>query len=260
MSEFSDGFDPIETARAIEESYRGYIASTIHFSDKEYQSQLEAILARPGYLAKGPFLEGAPPYKADKSVRELVDEGVFCRSMLTLGGGDPQHFDPDRKLYAHQVRAACKARKGRNYIVTTGTGSGKTECFLYPIIDDILREIEQFGPQPGVRAMILYPMNALANDQLKRLRELLVGTNITFGRYTGDTWQEHAEALRQWNEENPDSEHLPNELISRDEMRATPPNILLTNYSMLEYLLLRPDDASFFSGAFAAGWRHVAID
>ena len=260
MNELSDGFDPIETARAIEESYRGYIASTIHFSDKEYQSQLEAILARPGYLAKGPFLEGAPPYKADKSVRELVDEGVFCRSMLTLGGGDPQHFDPDRKLYAHQVRAACKARKGRNYIVTTGTGSGKTECFLYPIIDDILREIEQFGPQPGVRAMILYPMNALANDQLKRLRELLAGTDITFGRYTGDTWQEHAEALRRWNEENPDSEHLPNELISRDEMRATPPNILLTNYSMLEYLLLRPDDASFFSGAFAAGWRHVAID
>ena len=260
MSEFADGFDPIETARAIEDSYRGYIASTIHFSNEGYQRQLEAILAQPGYLAKGPFLEGAPPYRADKSVRELVDEGVFCRSMLTLGGGDHRRFDPDRKLYAHQVRAARKAREGKNYIVTTGTGSGKTECFLYPIIDDILREIEQSGPQPGVRAMILYPMNALANDQLKRLRELLVGTDITFGRYTGDTQQKMDAALRQWNEENPNGERLPNELISRDEMRKTPPNILLTNYSMLEYLLLRPSDAPFFSGAFATGWRHVAID
>ena len=71
MSEFADGFDPIETARAIEESYRGYIASTIHFSNEGYQRQLEAILAQPGYLAKGPFLEGAPPYKADKSVRSI---------------------------------------------------------------------------------------------------------------------------------------------------------------------------------------------
>lgn len=260
MSEFADGFDPIETARAIEESYRGYIASTIHFSDEGYQRQLESILAQPGYLAKGPFLEGAPPYTADKSVRELVDEGVFCRSMLGLGNGDRKRFDPDRKLYAHQVRAVRKAREGRNYIVTTGTGSGKTECFLYPIIDDILREIEASGPQPGVRAMILYPMNALANDQLKRLRELLSGTSVTFGRYTGDTQQKPADALRQWREENPGATRLPNELISRDEMRDTPPNILLTNYSMLEYLLLRPADAPFFSGAFASGWRHIAID
>ncbi len=260
MSEFADGFDPIETARAIEESYQGYIASTIHFANDEYQRQLEEILARPGYLARGPFLEAAPPYRADKSVRELVDEGVFCRSMLGLGGGDAENFDPERKLYAHQVRAARKARDGRNYIVTTGTGSGKTECFLYPIIDDILREFERTGPQPGVRAMILYPMNALANDQLKRLRKLLKGTNVTFGRYTGDTQYDSTSALRQWKEENPRGERLPNELICRDEMRRNPPNILLTNYSMLEYLLFRPEDAPFFSGAFAEGWHHVAID
>ncbi len=260
MSEFADGFDPIETARTIEESYRGYIASTIHFSDEGYQRQLESILAQPGYLAKGPFLEGAPPYRADKSVRELVEEGVFCRGMLGLGGGDPRNFDANRKLYAHQVRAVRKAREGRNYIVTTGTGSGKTECFLYPIIDDILREIEESGPQAGVRAMILYPMNALANDQLKRLRELLAGTEVTFGRYTGDTREEPTDALRQWMDENPGATRLPNELISREEMRESPPNILLTNYSMLEYLLLRPADAPFFSGAFANGWRHIAID
>ena len=108
--------------------------------------------------------------------------------------------------------------------------------------------------------MILYPMNALANDQLKRLRQLLKGTDITFGRYTGDTEEKESVALRKWKDENPDQTRLPNEIISRERIRENPPNILLTNYSMLEYLLLRPEDAPLFEGAFGANWRHIAID
>lgn len=260
MGEHEDRFDPIETARAIESSYRGYIASTIHFSDDGLQRQLEEILDEPGYLAKGPFLEAAPPYLGAETPRELVVSGEFCQGMLGLGNGNPARFDPDRRLYRHQVRAIRLARARRNYIVTTGTGSGKTECFLLPILDDILREFETSGPQAGVRALIIYPMNALANDQLKRLRELLEGVPITFGRYTGDTANKQAEAEAKWREENPSTVRLPNELISREVMRRTPPNILLTNYSMLEYLLLRPEDSSFFSGAFGRSWRHIAID
>lgn len=262
MSRFKDGFDPIETARTIEESYRGYIATTIHFANTDLQAKLESILAEPAYLARGPFLEAAPPYMGKATPRELVDAGELCPSMLRLGNGNVEHFDPDRKLYEHQVRALGLARAGRNYIVTTGTGSGKTECFLLPILDDILREFEESGFKPGVRAMVIYPMNALANDQLKRLRKLLEGLPITFGRYTGDTAKTQSEAEKRWAEENADSdqERLPNELISREEMRKTPPNILLTNYSMLEYLLLRPEDAPFFSKEAGGAWRHIAID
>ena len=253
-------FNPIRAARKVEESYREYIATTIHFADADLQSQLEDILHRQGYLAKGPFLEAAPPYRQDRCVADLVDEGVLCGSMLTLGGGDPRKFDPKRPLYVHQVRAIRKAAAGRNYAVVTGTGSGKTECFLLPILNDILGEFEEKGRSAGIRAMILYPMNALANDQLKRLRTLLEGTEVTFGRYTGDTEEREKDALRKWKEENPGQTKLPNEIISREEIRRNPPNILLTNYSMLEYLLLRPEDAPLFGRAFGANWRHIAID
>lgn len=253
-------FNPIETARKIENSYCEYIATTIHFDDADLQRQLEEILRRPGYLAKGPFLEAAPPYRKDKSVAELVDEKVLCESILGLGGGNSRNFDAQRPLYVHQVRAIRKAAAGRNYAVVTGTGSGKTECFILPILNDILNEFEDKGSSAGIRAMILYPMNALANDQLKRLRMLLQGTDITFGRYTGDTEDTESEALPRWKEENPGQVKLPNEIISREEIRKNPPNILLTNYSMLEYLLLRPEDAPLFGGAFGANWRHVAID
>lgn len=179
---------------------------------------------------------------------------------MKLGGGDADNFDPDRPLYVHQVRAIRKAVAGRNYVVSTGTGSGKTECFLLPILNDILKEFEKRGPSDGVRAMILYPMNALANDQLKRLRLLLKGIDITFGRYTGDTEERESKALTKWKEENPGQTKLPNEIISREKIRKEPPNILLTNYSMLEYLLLRPEDAPLFGKAFGGNWRHIAID
>ena len=261
MSDQSE-FNPIKASRNIEESYREYIAATIHFSDPGLQRQLEEILHEPGYLAKGPFLEAAPPYTKAETVRQLVEgkDHVLCQSMLTLGGGDPKKFDPDRPLYVHQVRAIKKAAAGRNYAVVTGTGSGKTECFLLPILNDILKEFESEGPSSGVRAMILYPMNALANDQLKRLRELLKGTKVTFGRYTGDTVEREDKALRKWKEENPGQKKLPNEIISRERIRQDPPNILLTNYAMLEYLLLRPKDAPLFGSAFGSKWRHIAVD
>lgn len=253
-------FNPIETARKVEDSYREYIATTIHFDDADLQKQLETILCEPGYLAKGPFLEAAPPYRKDKTVAELVDEGLLCKGMMSLGGGETHNFDPYRPLYVHQVKAIEKSVAERNYAVVTGTGSGKTECFLLPILNDILSEFEKSGRSAGVRAMILYPMNALANDQLKRLRQLLKGTDVTFGRYTGDTEEKESVALRKWKDENPDQTRLPNEIISREKIRENPPNILLTNYSMLEYLLLRPEDAPLFEGAFGANWRHIAID
>lgn len=256
----NDEFNPILTARRIEQSYRDYLATTIHFDNKDLQQQLEKILNTRGFLAKGPFLEAAPPYERAYSVRDLIVKGDLCQSMLLLGGGDPALFDPDRPLYSHQARAIEKALAGNNFAVVTGTGSGKTECFLLPILNDILREFEQNGKSPGVRALLLYPMNALANDQLKRLRELLVGTDITFGRYTGDTKETERDAQNRWREEHPNEGKLPNEIISREEIRKNPPNILLTNYSMLEYLLLRPEDASLFGGVFGSKWRHIAID
>ena len=103
-------------------------------------------------------------------------------------------------------------------------------------------------------------MNALANDQMARLRELLAHEpRITFGRYTGETDEKTKDALVRYRKVY-QREPLSNELISREQMRTTPPHLLLTNYAMLEYLLLRPTDNVFFDGPDAGAWRFVVVD
>ena len=104
-------------------------------------------------------------------------------------------------------------------------------------------------------------MNALANDQMKRLRQVLAGyPHITFGRYTGDTEDDPKRARDAFGELNIGEPMLPNELLSRQEMRATPPHLLLTNYAMLEYLLLRPRDMDLFAAGEDSQWRFIVVD
>src|SRR5690606_1914675 len=150
---------------------------------------------------------------------------------------------------------------GRNLVVSTGTGSGKTESFLLPIINSLIEESARGTLTPGVRALLLSPMNALANDQLKRMRGVLAGLpEITFGRYTGETPKDFRAAEAEFLQRNPTEQRLPNELLSRDEMRSTPPHLLLTNYAMLEYLLLRPADMELFDGQHGGNWRFIVMD
>lgn len=250
-------FDPIVTARNLDEAYRAYLGSTLRFANPGLQGQFEEQMLTKGILSKGPLLEATPPYSSGATLQSLVDEGVLSQGVLRLGAELPA----DRRLYTHQEEAVRNARAGRNQVVVTGTGSGKTECFLLPILDHLLREEQAGTLGGGVRALILYPMNALANDQLKRLRRLLADVpEITFGRYTGETKNKRTEARRQWSRQHPDVAPLPNELLSREEMRETPPHILLTNYAMLEYLLLRPTDAPIFEGLFKSTWSHLVVD
>ena len=107
----------------------------------------------------------------------------------------------------------------------------------------------------GVRAIIIYPMNALANDQMKRMRALLKGhPKICYGVYNGNTEHTQSKALAEYHHTYRDAsgnplDPAPNEIISREVMQRTPPHILITNYSMLEYMMLRPKDDAVFSGA-----------
>ena len=167
-----------------------------------------------------------------------------------------------RPLHAHQEQAIRKVAAGRNVVVATGTGSGKTESFLVPILDALSAEYARDGELgPGVRALLLYPMNALANDQMKRLRQILkAAPHITFGRYVGDTKESDREAAETFGRLNPGEPMLPNEMLSRRAMRATPPHLLLTNYAMLEYLLLRPADMDLFEGEHGGCWRFLVLD
>ncbi|CAM3098707.1 DEAD/DEAH box helicase [Skermania piniformis] len=247
--------DPLVAARQIEASYKRYLKTLLAPRDPAMAAAFDGVVDETTALVKGPLLELTPPYEPSCSVRGLVEDGVLHPRMLEIGAA------VDRPLYRHQEQAIRKVVAGRNLVVSTGTGSGKTESFLYPILDSLLRESAAGTLGPGVRALLLYPMNALANDQLARLREVLAPLpEITFGRYTGETKERTRDAEALFRQTHRDLSPLPNEMISRDQMRAAPPHLLLTNYAMLEYLLLRPADIDLFDGPYAGTWRFIALD
>lgn len=256
--DIATGVDPIQASYQISDDYRRYLKTLLTPQDAEISESLATAIDNARDLTKGPFLQLTPPYRPGHNLNDLIDEGTVSPSFSRL----ENQINLDRPLYAHQEKALRKAIAGRNVVVSTGTGSGKTESFLYPILNHLLGELDQGIEEPGVRALLLYPMNALANDQIKRLREILASVpEITFGRYTGETEQSRQDALRRYREMNgPQASPLPNELISRDEMQTRPPHILLTNYAMLEYLLLRPRDTALFDGDFANRWRFLVLD
>lgn len=249
--------DAVGTSSDIKSTYRRYLQSLLAVRDPALDSALRDAIDSTRLLDKGPYLEATPPYAPGASIHNLISDGTLSPSFRDLAS---PALPLDRPLYVHQERSIRKVVAGRNVVVATGTGSGKTESFLLPILDSLVREKDAGTLGPGVRALLLYPMNALANDQLKRLRQLLAGyPDITFGRYTGDTENDPAKAREMFSLVNIGEPILPNELLSRAEMREAPPHLLLTNYAMLEYLLLRPQDMALFPDGQDT-WRFIAVD
>jgi len=251
---------PLDATRKLSEDYARYLRTIYFFRDEELREQFQRALAAPDFLVRGPILEAAPPFRLGRSIAGLVEAGVLHRDFRQLCSPALPY---DRPLYLHQEQAITKVvTQGRNIVVATGTGSGKTETFLIPIFDHLLRQREAgILGRPGVRALLLYPMNALVNDQLKRLRRLLASfPDITFGRYTGETPEGQRQAEELFRQQFSAEPLLPNERISRATMRESPPHILITNYAMLEYLLLRPRDSEFFDGETGQFWRFITLD
>ncbi|MFA7168410.1 MAG: DEAD/DEAH box helicase, partial [Sphaerochaetaceae bacterium] len=234
-----------------------YLKTTFQINDPDLAALFKATIDEHTFV-KGPILEATPPFRKGCTLRHLIDEGILSPRFESLN----QDLLPlDRPLYLHQEKAIRRAvSEERNLVVATGTGSGKTEIFIVTILNTLFRQQESGLLNPGVRALLLYPMNALVNDQLKRLRQLLTSCpEITFGRYTGETPGRQLEATEKYRKAYK-SDPLPNEHISREKMRETPPHILLTNYAMLEYLLLRPWDNMFFDGEFSRNWEFIVLD
>ncbi|WP_298444456.1 DEAD/DEAH box helicase [uncultured Ferrimonas sp.] len=151
------------------------------------------------------------------------------------------HFGADFHPFKHQLAAweTLLAEEPKSVVVTSGTGSGKTECFMVPVINDLYREVEQSKqPLVGVRALFLYPLNALINSQQERLDAWTkhFGSNIRYCLYNGNT--EISE-----NKMRSAQKERPNEVLSRELLRKEPAPILVTNGTMLEYMLVRQADA-----------------
>jgi len=245
----------------IVERYRRYLLSTFYFKDPVLRESFREAMSKE-YLSKGPYLEATPVFRRGMKTSELFKElliNVPDEGFLNATAGD-------RPLYLHQEEAIRKVfGEGHNVVVATGTASGKTEAFLYSILLHLYREfqLEQLGA--GVRALILYPMNALANDQRERLGEIAkqlitAGSpfRFTFGQYIGETPENEDDSARHARDHI--DNRLPGELVLRREMQENPPHILLTNYSMLEYLLIRPHDSLLFDDGRARWWTFLVLD
>lgn len=225
---------PFDVAAAVLDSYRRYVRSSFPLRDDALDAERERLIDERLLWAEPQVSLGRPGTTGPKlsSLTDLLDPRTLA---LPWGFED---------LYDHQHRAIQRLsalREGGpvNTLVLSGTGSGKTESFLLPIADACLRD-----PSPGIKAVVLYPMNALANDQLNRLDRLLGATDgITYGRYTGDAPESDAGGPR--TAPRP-TDRPANNLWSRQAMRDHPPSILLTNYTQLEYLLLRRRDRELF--------------
>ena len=258
--------NPIVYTEKVVGSFLKYQLSAYPFADPRLLKQMRDLLSldkvRRSQLLKGPYISLSRGFREGATIEQLVSAGVLHPTM--------RQIIPDQIefVYGHQDRAIRAVHEGSTTLVSTGTGSGKTECFLYPIISKCL-ELQDAGTSAGVVAVIVYPMNALAEDQLDRLRGLLAGRGITFGMYVGKTPEKqkdvtghrlpagssHAdyEAVleRFRNAGRPDAVHPAEEVCSRETMR-TPgkqPRILLTNVKQLELLLTRHTDVELFAGA-----------
>jgi ATP-dependent helicase YprA (DUF1998 family) len=252
----------VELAAEIEERYRRYLKTTFYLRDPELRASFDHAL-QEGRLSKGPYLEVTPAYRRGREPRtlfsEVIGEPIDARLLAAIDG--------DRPLYAHQEEAIKRVAAGRNIVIATGTGSGKTECFLYPILLHLYREHLRgmLTARSGIRALVLYPMNALAYDQRdrlgrlhKRLEEADADFRFSFGQYTGATPDDKNDRYR--HAADVIAHRFSGELVLRDEMRAMPPHILLTNFSMLEYQLLRPSDSPLFDDAHGRTWTFLVLD
>ena len=248
--------DPIQLHVDLEERVGRYLLTALPISARFPRLRAEArgLLGEKNRLVRGPFVEAMADFPKGRSLAELVANGLLHPGFERL-----RAVEFERPLHQHQEAALDRIlRERQNTVVATGTGSGKTECFLYPLIDRLLKA----GVRgcPGVRAILVYPLNALANDQLyRRLVPLLVGAlgdhGITVGRFTGQTdpRKSRAESEQAYLQDpyfrDMFGSRIPeNWLLTRAEMLETPPHVLVTNYAMLEHLLLLPKNASLFAG------------
>jgi len=221
----TDYMDAFRLHRRVITDYHDYATSFINIKDERIDQFIRDELSQ-GALWPEPLLQLNPAYKQTKTVDELVTEGL-----LHPGCGD-LFRDREGKsflLYAHQEQAIRTAARHEPYILTTGTGSGKSLTYLIPIVDHVLRHNPE---RHSVRAIIVYPMNALINSQLESIRRLVEaipgGFPVRFERYTG--------------QENDEQKNL---------IRENPPHVLLTNYVMLELMMTRARERVFVDRTLA---------
>jgi ATP-dependent helicase YprA (DUF1998 family) len=222
-------FDVFRLRERVVREYRDYVESFVHVLDPRIDAFVRARLAE-GESWPEAVLQLNPAYEQGATLHELAQRGDILAETARF-------FGPVLRLHRHQAEALEVARRGDNFIVSTGTGSGKSLTYLVPIFDAILRDDPT---RHGVRALIVYPMNALINSQIDALdsfrNQNWPACPVRYAQYAGQTREE-----------------------VRAELLSDPPHILLTNYVMLEYMLLQPQERALV-GEATRELRFLAVD
>jgi superfamily II DNA or RNA helicase len=204
----------------------------------------QALRAPPGTptaLLADPVIEAMQEsLSSSHTMDDLAREGLLREDLVcAMNAAGPHAFPRERRPFVHQEEAwrALREEPARSLLVSSGTGSGKTECFLVPILDALARESATCSTARlvGVRALFLYPLNALIASQRERLAAWThpFGGALRFCLYNGATPEEVPAHI---------ARNTPEEVGDRKTLRVEPPPILFTNATMLEYMLLRPED------------------
>jgi ATP-dependent helicase YprA (DUF1998 family) len=290
--------NPLRLQALLETQYRRFYESAYAFADPQLAAERQTLTAQSG-LSTDLILEPVPGYES--AGLQFVD----LAQQLELGADAATFIAPlmnGNELYVHQAEAVRSGLAGDNVVITAGTGSGKTEAFLLPLLIHLVGEssgwggsggkpavwweqgsqqvptrAEERGRPVGIRALVLYPMNALVEDQMVRMRRVLDGADqlawldrqrrghrFYFGRYTGQTpYRDLQRVLRGLARRAAEAERLgPSyrpyvarplgaELLTRQDMQQFPPDVLITNFSMLNVMLNRRDEAAIFEQTHA---------
>ena len=231
--------NPILLARHVQDSLRELVHTTLNSSSPAFEGMVERFMAEPGNFIKGPWISVDMPFRQIDGAAD----GTWTQPFPEV----PLRFAP----YQHQTDAFARlsGEAMRSTLVATGTGSGKTESYLWPILDHCRRH----KGEPGIRAILVYPMNALATDQARRIAAAISEIGSLDGVRAGI----YADAEPQ----NPAYEVTADSVIThRESMRKNPPDILLTNYKMLDYLLLRGRDKPLWEKNDPETLRFLVVD
>ncbi len=256
--------DAFARIRRVQELYRGYAEAFVRPANPAIREFLTREVEEGELLWREPFVELRRELARGEPLEALVEEGLLhpdAPGIFRQNPRDPE--SPPIHPYRHQVEALRAARAGKNVVVATGTGSGKSFAFGLPVIDYALRQRDR--GRRGTKAILVYPMNALANDQFRDLALRLRGSGLTVALYTGDTphTREEGEVRRRELEHElglKEGELRETVLASRAEIRETPPDLLLTNYVMLELILTRREDLSLFPREHRGTLRFLVLD
>jgi superfamily II DNA or RNA helicase/rRNA maturation protein Nop10 len=240
--------NPFEVLEYAKDRYRSYVYTFQKIKNPVIQDWIRMRMTEGSLLWKEPFVQLNRRYELGTSLQDLVAQEILHKKVLEIFTKRDENGSLTKepiKPYKHQSESILSILKNnQNTVVTTSTSSGKSFCFGIPIVSECLKLREQ-GVE-GVKAIIIYPMNALANSQYEDFAQRLNGTGLRLALYTGDTRNKPEEALASLKETTGREKPYDSEVLSRDEIQANPPDILMTNYVMLELLLTRFEDRALF--------------